>query len=44
MPGSEFINGGKDMLIQSDKTGWNHLYLYGADGTFKNAITSGNTG
>ncbi len=37
----EFINGGKDMLIQSDKTGWNHLYLYGADGTFKNAITSG---
>ena len=38
----EFINGGKDMLIQSDKTGWNHLYLYGADGTFKNAITSGN--
>jgi dipeptidyl-peptidase-4 len=38
----EFINGGKDMLIQSDKTGWHHLYLYSADGTFKNAITSGN--
>lgn len=38
----QFINGGKDMLIQSDKTGWNHLYLYGADGSFKNAITSGN--
>jgi dipeptidyl-peptidase-4 len=37
----EFMNGGKDLLIQSDKTGWNHLYLYSADGTFKNAITSG---
>ncbi|HSK13498.1 MAG TPA: DPP IV N-terminal domain-containing protein, partial [Phnomibacter sp.] len=37
----EFINSGKDMLIQSDKTGWNHLYLYSTDGTFKNAITSG---
>jgi dipeptidyl-peptidase-4 len=37
----EFLNGGKDMLIQSDKTGWNHLYLYAADGTFKNAVTAG---
>ena len=36
-----FINGGKDMLIQSDKTGWNHLYLYAATGQFKNAVTSG---
>lgn len=36
-----FLNNGKDMLIQSDKTGWNHLYLYGADGTFKNTVTSG---
>lgn len=37
----EFINGGKDMLIQSDKSGWNHLYLYTADGTLKQQITSG---
>lgn len=36
-----FLQNGKDMLIQSDKTGWHHLYLYGSDGTFKNAITQG---
>jgi dipeptidyl-peptidase 4 len=37
----EFINDGKDMLIRSDKTGWEHLYLYSVDGKFKNAITQG---
>jgi dipeptidyl-peptidase-4 len=28
--------------MQSDKTGWNHLYLHNSDGTLKNAITTGN--
>jgi len=28
--------------MQSDRTGWNHLYLYGSDGVLKNAITTGN--
>lgn len=37
-----FINGGKDLLIESDKTGWSHLYLYSANGQFKNAVTAGN--
>ena len=36
-----FINGGKQFIISSDKTGWSHLYLYNADGTFVNAITQG---
>lgn len=37
-----FIHQGKDIVIQSDKEGWNHLYLYTADGQFKNKITTGN--
>jgi dipeptidyl-peptidase-4 len=37
----QFVNNGKDMLIERDKSGWPHLYLYGADGTFKNQVTSG---
>lgn len=37
-----FINDGKEMIIRSDKSGWKHMYLYGSDGTFKNAITQGN--
>ncbi len=36
-----FLANGKGVIIQSDKTGWNHLYLYNIDGSFKNAITSG---
>ncbi len=36
-----FINDGKEMIIRSDKTGWKHMYLYGTDGQFKNAITTG---
>ena len=35
------LDGGKEMIIISDKTGWKQLYLYGVDGKFKNAITSG---
>lgn len=37
-----FINGGADMVIMSDKSGWKQLYLYSSDGKFKNNITSGN--
>jgi dipeptidyl-peptidase-4 len=36
-----FLTSGKGVIIQSDKTGWNHLYMYNMDGTFKNAITTG---
>ena len=35
------LDGGKEMIIISDKTGWKQLYLYGTDGKFKNAITQG---
>ncbi|MGL4630819.1 MAG: DPP IV N-terminal domain-containing protein [Leadbetterella sp.] len=35
------LPGGKEMIILSDKSGWNHLYLYGIDGKIKNQITSG---
>jgi dipeptidyl-peptidase 4 len=37
-----FLSNGKEMLIQSDKTGWNQLYLYTADGVLKNNVTQGN--
>ncbi|MFT6040034.1 MAG: dipeptidyl-peptidase-4 [Gammaproteobacteria bacterium] len=30
-----------DMIWWSERSGWAHFYLYGQDGTFKNAITSG---
>ena len=28
-------------MLKSDKTGWDHLYLYTANGKLQNAITSG---
>lgn len=37
-----FLTDDKGYIAQSDKTGWNHLYLYNMDGTLKNTITSGN--
>ena len=36
-----FLKNDKGVIIQSDKSGWNHLYLYNTDGLFRNAITSG---
>jgi len=36
-----FLANNKGFIMQSDKTGWNHLYLYNIDGSFKNDITSG---
>ncbi|MFI3315620.1 MAG: DPP IV N-terminal domain-containing protein, partial [Rikenellaceae bacterium] len=38
----ELINGGKDMITWSERSGWAHLYLYDANsGELKNQITSG---
>ncbi|TAD90950.1 MAG: S9 family peptidase [Bacteroidetes bacterium] len=36
-----FLNDGKRMLLQSDKTGWNHLYLYTIEGKLLQTVTSG---
>jgi dipeptidyl-peptidase 4 len=36
-----FLESGKGVIIKSDKTGWNHLYLYNMSGNLVNAITSG---
>lgn len=38
----EFLKNGKQFILQSDKTGWNHLYLHNIDGKEVNPITSGN--
>ena len=35
------INGGKQFIQWSERTGWAMLYMYNADGTLKNAITDG---
>ena len=35
------LDGGKEMIIISDKSGWKQLYMYGIDGKFKNNITEG---
>ena len=37
----EFFNNGTEFVFWSERDGWAHLYLYGADGTLKNQITSG---
>lgn len=37
-----FISNNSNFIMQSDRSGWNHLYLYSSDGSLKNAITSGN--
>ncbi len=36
-----FINNGKEVIWWSERNGWAHLYLYGADGTLKRQITNG---
>lgn len=36
-----FLPNNKGFILQSDNSGWNHLYLHNMDGTLKNAITSG---
>ena len=36
-----FLNKSKKFILESDKTGWNHLYLYDISGQLINPITSG---
>ncbi len=37
-----FLQNGKQFILQSDASGWNHLYLHDITGKRINAITSGN--
>ena len=37
----KFINNGSEMVWWSERDGWGHYYLYGADGTLKNQIDKG---
>ena len=36
-----FLSNSKNFILESDKTGWNHLYLFNGSGKQLNAITSG---
>lgn len=36
-----FLESGQGFILQSDKNGWNHLYLHDMDGKQVNAITNG---
>jgi dipeptidyl-peptidase 4 len=36
-----FLTGNKSFILESDQTGWNHLYLYDMSGKLVNPITSG---
>jgi dipeptidyl-peptidase-4 len=36
-----FLPSGKNFILESDQTGWNHLYLYDMTGKLINQITSG---
>ncbi|MDR2448470.1 MAG: S9 family peptidase [Prevotellaceae bacterium] len=40
-PRIRFLKSGKGFVLQSDKSGWNHLYLYNIDGKLLNQITAG---
>jgi dipeptidyl-peptidase-4 len=35
------INGGKELVVWSQRDGWGHFYLYDGNGKLKNQITSG---
>lgn len=37
-----FLKNGKNFILESDATGWNHLYLHDMSGARISAITSGN--
>jgi dipeptidyl aminopeptidase/acylaminoacyl peptidase len=37
----KIINGGTELIWWSERDGWGHYYLYGADGTLKNQVTKG---
>ena len=38
----QYINGGKQFILKSDKDGWENLYLHDASGKLINQITTGN--
>ena len=40
-PRIRFLESGKGFVLQSDKSGWNHLYLHDINGKLLHAITSG---
>ncbi|MDR3184389.1 MAG: S9 family peptidase [Prevotellaceae bacterium] len=40
-PRLRFLESGKGFILQSDKSGWNHLYLYDINGKLLNPITAG---
>ena len=35
------VNNGEELLFWSERDGWGHYYIYGADGKLKNQVTSG---
>lgn len=37
----KFFENGKGLLLQSDATGWNHIYYYNMEGKLQNAVTNG---
>jgi dipeptidyl aminopeptidase/acylaminoacyl peptidase len=37
----EIINGGKELIVWSERDGWGHIYLFDSNGTLKNQITKG---
>lgn len=37
----EAINGGRELIKWSERTGWAHLYLYDSEGNLKRALTEG---
>jgi dipeptidyl-peptidase-4 len=37
----KFLNNGAEILWWSERDGWGHYYLYGADGTLKNQVDQG---
>jgi dipeptidyl aminopeptidase/acylaminoacyl peptidase len=37
----QIVEGSNELIHWSERTGWGHFYLYDANGTLKNAITSG---
>lgn len=39
--GIGFLQNTRQFIINSDKSGWNHLYLYNMDGTLANQMTKG---
>lgn len=37
----EIINGGKELIVWSERDGWGHIYLFDSNGNLKNQITKG---